>query len=93
MAVEEAWYVAHARIEQNHLPGMYLGRNIRHDSRNKAYPWQRSAAAPASQMWIRHGAILDQGSLGSCTGNAETGALECDPCYGALSARWGWTSR
>ena len=37
-------------------------------------------------MWTRHGAILDQGQLGSCTGNAETGALECDPCYAALPA-------
>ena len=86
MAVEAAWIVVHARIAEQVVPGKRLGRHIRHDSRNKAYPWQRSAAAPVSQLWTRHGSILDQGQLGSCTGNAETGALECDPCYAALPA-------
>jgi len=84
MAVEAAWSVVYARIEQNHLPGMYLGRNVRHDSRNRLYPWPRSSAVPASRMWTRHIPILDQGQLGSCTGNAEVGALGCDPDFGAL---------
>jgi hypothetical protein len=82
----ETWTVTARRIEQHHLPGMYLGRNVFHDSRNLSYPWRHSGAAPASTMWTRHGGILDQGDLGSCTGNAELGALECDPCYAALPA-------
>jgi hypothetical protein len=67
----ETWTVTARRIEQHHLPGMYLGRNVFHDSRNLSYPWRHSGAAPASTMWTRHGGILDQGDLGSCTGNAE----------------------
>lgn len=84
-AAQDTWVMACRQIEQNHLSGMYLGRHVAHDSRNLSYPWQRQAGrALTSQVWTRHGAILDQGSLGSCTGNALTGALECDPCYGAL---------
>lgn len=81
-----SWYVKHARIPEQVVPGKRLGRVVRHDSRNRLYAWQRSGPAPASIMWTRHGAILDQGNLGSCTGNAMAGALECDPCYGALPA-------
>ena len=81
----DTWTVRAQRIEQNHLPGMALGRNVYHDSRNLAYPWTpREGRVLASQMWTRHGDILDQGEIGSCTGNAETGALECDPCFAAL---------
>jgi hypothetical protein len=79
------WTVTAQRIEQHHLPGMYLGRNVYHDSRNLAYPWQRQDGRElASQMWTRHIPILDQGQVGSCTGNAETGSLGSDPDFGAL---------
>jgi hypothetical protein len=67
-------------------PVLPLGRNVHHDSRNLAYPWRHSGRRLTSQLWARHGAILDQADLGSCTGNAETGALECDPCFAALPA-------
>jgi hypothetical protein len=33
-------------------------------------------------------AILDQGNLGSCTGNAMTGALGTTPCFEALPAKY-----
>jgi hypothetical protein len=80
------WTVTRRRITQHHLPGMYLGRNVCHDSRNLAYAWQRRTRELTDQLWPRHIAILDQGDIGSCTGNAETGALGCDPCSGALPA-------
>lgn len=68
-------------------PVMPLGRNVYHDSRNLAYPWQpREGRTLTSQLWTRHGAILDQGAAGSCTGNEQTGALECNPCFSALPA-------
>lgn len=86
MPQAESWYVEHARIPEVPVPGKPLGRHVRHDSRNRLYPWRQSGAAPASIMWTRHDPILDQGNLGSCTGNALAGALECDPCYGALPA-------
>jgi hypothetical protein len=82
----DTWTVDRQRIEQHHLPGMYLGRNYHWDSRNLAYPWQRTARTLTSQLWTRHIPILDQGNVGSCTGNEETGALGCDPCFGALPA-------
>jgi hypothetical protein len=66
-----------------------LGRNVYHDSRNLAFPWQRQARTLTSQMWTRHIPILDQGQVGSCTGNAETGALGCDPDFGALPVAYG----
>lgn len=65
-------------------PVMPLGRNVFHDSRNLAFPWQRQARTLTSQMWTRHVPILDQGSVGSCTGNAEVGSLGTDPDFGAL---------
>ena len=80
----DTWYVVHDRIEEQVVPGKRLGRHVRHDSRNRRYAWQRSGSAPASQMWARHGDVLDQGNLGSCTGNALVGALECDPVFGSL---------
>jgi len=53
-----------------------LGRHVRHDSRSLAY--QVKAKDPAQLKSIRHERhipTLDQGNLGSCTGNAATGAL------------------
>lgn len=84
-AALDTWTVTARKIEQHHLPGMYLGRNIAHDSRNLAYPWRRQARALTSQVWTRHTPILDQGSVGSCTGNAEAGSLGTDPDFGVLA--------
>lgn len=56
-----------------------LGRIQHHDPRNLAYAHgvlPRSAIQ--SVVWARHTPILDQGSLGSCTGQALTGALGTD---------------
>lgn len=53
-----------------------LGRQVNHDSRSLVYKVQ--AADPSTLTSIRHPRsipILDQGSLGSCTGNAGTGNL------------------
>jgi hypothetical protein len=84
MAEAASWYVEHAVIPEQVVPGRRLGRVVRHDSRNRLYPWQRQDRQLTSQLWTRHIPILDQGQLGSCTGNAEVGALGCDPDFGAL---------
>lgn len=83
------WTVEHRRIPEIIVEGKRLGRHIRHDSRSLAYRHQRRHAP---QAWVsvehaRHIPILDQGRVGSCTGNAMTGALGSDPCYGPLAAR------
>lgn len=66
-------------IEQHHRPGQHLGRHVEHDPRSLAYA---HGVLPASSIqpvqWTRRIPILDQGELGSCTGNALTGVLGTD---------------
>jgi hypothetical protein len=53
-----------------------LGRHVNHDSRNYAYALPvLPKAAIQTVHWQRAIPILDQGQLGSCTGNAGTGFL------------------
>jgi hypothetical protein len=62
-----------------------LGRNVHHDSRSLAYPWQPARGQPlASAEHPRHAPIFNQGTVGSCTGEAEEGCLSCDPLFAAL---------
>jgi hypothetical protein len=75
-------------IEEARVPGKPLGRHIGHDHRNLSYPFKGATALRS----VRHSkvpdGILDQGSVGSCTGNSTVGALKCSagPLYAALSA-------
>jgi hypothetical protein len=46
-----------------------LGRLVEHDPQSKVYPARR-AARPRTVLWDHHAPVLDQGDLGSCTGNA-----------------------
>jgi hypothetical protein len=66
-------------------PGQRLGRHINHDSRSIAYRVGREAA-PKTVLWERKIPILDQGDLGSCTGNATVGVLGTEPYFTSLSA-------
>ena len=80
-----AGYTTYRRlIEERVIPGQRLGRHVRHDSRSLLYPWQESGEALKDVLLTRRIAILDQGDVGSCTGNAETGALGTDPLFGTL---------
>ena len=72
------------RIEEQVIPGMRLGRHVHHDSRSLLYPYQASGIPLKDILLARHIPILDQGDVGSCTGNAETGALGTDPLFGSL---------
>jgi hypothetical protein len=65
------------------VPRYGLGRKVRHDPRSRAF---RIAAdgTRASVQWNREIPVLDQGRLGSCTGNAGTGALGTLPLAAAL---------
>lgn len=56
-----------------------LGRLVEHDPRSLAYAHGvLPKSAIQSVNWTRRAPILDQGQLGSCTGNAATGALGTD---------------
>jgi len=56
-----------------------LGRRKWHDPRNAAYAiGVRPKSALNSQSWARRAPIFDQGSLGSCTGNAAAGWVGTD---------------
>jgi hypothetical protein len=47
-----------------------LGRLVEHDPRSKDYPARRLTGPPKSVLWPHLAPVLDQGDLGSCTGNA-----------------------
>ena len=65
------------RIAEDVKTDKRLGRHINHDPRSRAYAFKAG-----TYNTIRHerwSAVLDQGDLGSCTGNAGTGALGTAP--------------
>lgn len=83
----QAWTTVSGTIPWEPVPGEHpkpLGRNLYHDSRNFAYPWELSVETLTSQLWPRHIPILDQGNVGSCTGNEQVGALGTGPVFDAL---------
>jgi hypothetical protein len=62
------------------LPGPgRLGRHVEHDDRSLAYLVTPASATLVSKTWDRATPILDQGDLGSCTGNAAAGCLGTEP--------------
>jgi hypothetical protein len=64
-----------------------LGRHVEHDERSRSFAFE-APAKPKIQS-VRHErkiGILDQGQLGSCTGNAITGLLGTQPFYDTLPA-------
>lgn len=63
------------------MPTPYpLGRRVEHDPRNRHYPYQleRKVDRRRSVTHRRRIPIFDQGSLGSCTGNAVAGRVATD---------------
>jgi hypothetical protein len=87
-----SWSVYRRRIPWYPASGdraLPLGRHVSHDSRNLLYRHQHvtpHGAEFTSVLHKRNIPILDQGDVGSCTGNGETGVLGCDPNYEALPA-------
>jgi hypothetical protein len=77
----------YVKFEEALHEGMRLGRNLWLDGRSLVHMVENSVAAMSgpleSKEWERVLAILDQGELGSCTGNAGAGALGTQPFYEA----------
>jgi len=78
-------YQKFAEIEHE---GMRLGRHLWLDARSLVHMIENRIEEMThpvqSTQWERVLAILDQGKLGSCTGNAGTGALGTQPFYDAV---------
>ena len=76
------------KYEEVPKPGRRLGRNQWLDGRSLAYMVENSAKDMSgsldSKEWERVLPILDQGDLGSCTGNAGAGALGTQPFFDAV---------
>lgn len=58
-----------------------LGRHVNHDSRSWLYPFDTSQLTLTSIRHERHVPVLDQGSTGSCTGNAGIGCIGTGPFF------------
>jgi hypothetical protein len=79
------------RFDEDAQGDMRLGRHLWLDSRSLGYMVENQVSAMAAplknQNWDRVIPILDQGSLGSCTGNAGAGALGTQPFYDKVGQR------
>lgn len=62
-----------------------LGRHVRHDERSRSYAFSTRGLTLVSTVHVRRCPVLDQGNVGSCTGNAALGALGTDPFWGTLA--------
>jgi hypothetical protein len=70
----------YAHIPETDPDARRLGRHIAHDPRSRDFAVEAPAGATFDTVyWDRHSDILDQGEVGSCTGNAMVGALACAP--------------
>lgn len=58
-----------------------LGRHVRHDSRSLQYQVDSDAVTLKSARWPSQIPVLDQGQLGSCTGNAAVNVLATYPFW------------
>ena len=79
--------ITRRRIPEFPIPGKPLGRHEHTDSRSALYPFRPKVVRDLSSvLWHRDIGVLDQGNLGSCTGNALAGAIGTDPLYPTLPA-------
>lgn len=56
-----------------------LGRVVEHDPRSLSFP--APTAPVVTKSWTHYGEVLDQGQVGSCTGNAMAQAVNTKPVH------------
>jgi hypothetical protein len=75
-------------LPEYHLDGLPLGRHVEHDDRSRQYAFQAPAKLAGQPLQsVRHQRfipVLDQGNLGSCTGNAAEGAAGTGQVFQAI---------
>jgi hypothetical protein len=72
--------ITYERIPEERVEGKPLGRHLEHDPMSRAFAFR--APATVTLHSVRHTRripALDQGQVGSCTGNALVHALSADP--------------
>jgi hypothetical protein len=78
------------KYDEEPRAGTRLGRNLWLDGRSLAHMVENDVhemgKSLKDQSWERVLAVLDQGELGSCTGNAGTGALGTQPFFDAAGS-------
>ena len=73
------------RIPERRVEGRPLGRHVRHDPRSLRYLFpERDPATLTSVRHERAIPVLNQGNLGSCTGNAAEGCVGSQPFYATI---------
>src|SRR5436309_8703933 len=70
----------HTVLEETVIRGHRLGRHVHHDPLSRSFP-AAAGRSIVSVNWSHHGPVLDQGQLGSCTGNALVDCLMSGPLY------------
>lgn len=68
-----------------------LGRHVNLDSRSKAYAVQPTDTPIVSVRHAQSIPVLDQGQVGSCTGNASTSCAYHEPFYAPGAVAWRYT--
>jgi hypothetical protein len=83
-----SYTITRRRIPETPVPGKPLGRHVHHDSRSlqPRYLVPAGTKPTVKVSWPRSTPILNQGRVGSCTGNATVGVLGTTPFYGSLAA-------
>lgn len=71
------------QLDENVIPDRRLGRHVLHDPRSLNF-LVAETDQPVTKFWRRYTPILNQGNLGSCTGNAAVGVLGSGPFWGRL---------
>jgi hypothetical protein len=66
-------------FQQNHRPGMYLGRHVVHDEASRDFVAEQKPIVDTLHQAT--GLPLNQGDVGSCTANALCGALNSAPNF------------
>lgn len=69
------------KLDEHVVPGKRLGRHVEHDPRSRNYAYEDAVIQFRSVIHRRYGPVLDQGQLGSCTGNAAAGAINTVPIH------------
>jgi C1A family cysteine protease len=74
-------------IRERQVFGRRLGRHLEHDPQSLRFAVKPRASVARTVLWDHKIPVLDQGDLGSCTGNATVAALGSLPYWSTVQDR------